>query len=43
MKKNIELFENEMALWTKVKPKIFPVSAKTGSGAGILVASMQAL
>ena len=43
VKKNIELFENEMALWTKVKPKIFPVSAKTGSGAGILVASMQAL
>ena len=43
VKKNIELFENEMALWTKVKPKIFPVSAKTGSGAGLLVASMQAL
>ena len=43
VKKNIELFQNEMSLWTTAQPQVFPVSAKTGSGAGALVASMQQL
>jgi len=43
IKKNIELFQNEMSLWTTAQPQIFPVSAKTGSGAGALVESMQRL
>lgn len=43
VKKNIELFQNEMSLWTTAQPQVFPVSAKTGSGAGALVASMQRL
>jgi GTP-binding protein len=43
VKKNIELFQNEMSLWSKATPQIFPVSAKTGSGAGLLVASMEKL
>ena len=43
VKKNIELFQNEMSLWSKATPQIFPVSAKTGYGAGLLVASMEKL
>jgi GTP-binding protein len=43
VKKNIELFQNEMSLWTTAQPQIFPVSAKTGSGAGNLIESMQRL
>lgn len=41
--KNILAFQQEMALWTRVVPQIFPVSARTGSGAGKLVESMQQL
>jgi GTP-binding protein len=41
--RNIALFEAEIAAWTSAKPRIFPVSAKTGSGAGALVECMQKL
>lgn len=43
VKKQCEAFQQEMALWTRAKPQVFQVSAKTGSGAGLLVESMQRL
>jgi GTP-binding protein len=43
IKKNVEAFQQEMANFTTIQPQTFTVSAKTGSGAGLLIASMQRL
>jgi len=43
IKRNIELFQQEISAFCASPPQVYPVSAKTGSGAGNLVASMQRL
>jgi GTP-binding protein len=43
IQKNIDLFLSEIAPMCAMPPQVYPVSAKTGSGAGLLVASMQRL